>query len=1065
MALPIGFHAGQPSYLDGIGDMFRTLNDQGKPIAAKGVDGTGSLFDAQQYSNSICILRLSTGFGGVNEDNDVPRYGHTPISEEADRFWESAKSQFIATGLDKRHVWIELLNEMNKDLDEDVNYTGHLSYEIATRAVRDGYLICLGGWAAGTPEPYQWLLDGQERFLRYAAENRDKVALTLHEYSYTIDKLLTDDKIGRFVEMNNACIQMGFEPPNIFITEFGWEYTDIPEHSTAVNHLSDAYGYYLNFPNVKCLIIWCLDKGSHWDDIDKKVNPLMTPVTNIVLPGQIDMGEGVPPIVTDNLLVNHNFSGAWSNIPATHGGFHQVPEGWGLHYSIEGVQGCFNSKDDEYVTIGVQPECIHKLNGQLPPNEQLGGSEALVLSGTAVYKIFGTGIWSAGLSQIVRNLTPGATYRFTFNLNVHYHDELGDDSPDDTQAHFELSQPEQYSESGILKLDTRDLPHKVWVTRSLEGVADSDGELEVWFNLCTVWVNSRSVFLDDFSLELVDVPVEPPTEPTDCQGLPRTQYPRVYVLLAPSVKTSDWGKAVIDSTLSERMTVGYSADDAGIGELVDKSVIAVNPTSWGGDIEAFFNDYYPGTKVYILEADTPADMEAQLEYFADHGELPPPDGGGFPLDGLELGYFFNIPYVLTNSFNAPRTYGNGLHEGMDMDVTTAVADSKESVLCGYDGIVSKVRTSTGAYYNYVVVRHDYNGVRFYTWYCHLDAVYVSEGDAVGMGHPLGEIGDTGGGWAEHLHFNLQVPGHGLDGYVVPDVIDPAPYVKFRTATVSGHCHAGLNAVADPRILPSHAVEVAEFQTLNGRVMKVLSAHTVEQIVAIKAPNTQTVVIRAFLDWGGRAITPYQFYNDTIVDLRRAIDTVRSLGITDIHIELHNEPNLVVEGLNYSWNNGYQFATFMLEVLDLYKSTLTGVKYMFPGLSPGWESPGERYEHDMFLQECDLLSRACDSIGCHAYWSEAFPISTAVDQIRKFSVKFSNKKVFVTEASRNDRPQVVSDMRYAQDYRSIILTCRDNFANVECILFYIVASSNEVFRPENWINDNISRGFAAYLTGL
>lgn len=152
---------------------------------------------------------------------------------------------------------------------------------------------------------------------------------------------------------------------------------------------------------------------------------------------------------------------------------------------------------------------------------------------------------------------------------------------------------------------------------------------------------------------------------------------------------------------------------------------------------------------------------------------------GNPLDGLKLGKLFSIPYVLTSPFNAPRNYSafggkvNDKHEGVDFDVTEP-GDSKASALCVYDGRVVKVTQSNG-YGKYGIVEHKCNGSFFYTWYCHLDNVYVSEGMTILKGKAVGEIGKTGNVTGEHIHFNLQVPNYGLSGYIVADVVNPLPY--------------------------------------------------------------------------------------------------------------------------------------------------------------------------------------------------------------------------------------------------------------------------------------------------
>ncbi len=145
-----------------------------------------------------------------------------------------------------------------------------------------------------------------------------------------------------------------------------------------------------------------------------------------------------------------------------------------------------------------------------------------------------------------------------------------------------------------------------------------------------------------------------------------------------------------------------------------------------------------------------------------------------PLDGLELGYLFGVPYVMTSPFGVDREYGK--HEGTDYDILTSDPDSNERVLCVRDGIVDRAMYSRKGYGQYVRVLHENNGAEFYTRYAHLDRMFVQVGDAIKAGEPVGEIGATGNASGEHIHINLEVPGFGLDGYEVADVVDPAPYL-------------------------------------------------------------------------------------------------------------------------------------------------------------------------------------------------------------------------------------------------------------------------------------------------
>ncbi len=109
-----------------------------------------------------------------------------------------------------------------------------------------------------------------------------------------------------------------------------------------------------------------------------------------------------------------------------------------------------------------------------------------------------------------------------------------------------------------------------------------------------------------------DLTVQP--RPTEVWGLPREQYSRTYVLL-PLGAGREWVEAVLDSGAwdDHRWTIGGSADDAGIGALEDKTVIAVNPGAWGDDLEDFFQQHYPRTSYVPLEATTPAQLRRMLE--------------------------------------------------------------------------------------------------------------------------------------------------------------------------------------------------------------------------------------------------------------------------------------------------------------------------------------------------------------------------------------------------------------------------------------------------------------------
>lgn len=113
----------------------------------------------------------------------------------------------------------------------------------------------------------------------------------------------------------------------------------------------------------------------------------------------------------------------------------------------------------------------------------------------------------------------------------------------------------------------------------------------------------------------VEPPVNPPVEPpASSRGKPRVQYPRTYLLLHADEPHEMWLAAmqtVLD--LQQPVTIGPSADDAGLGDLDYRRIIALNPALWGDSLADFYTQYYPGVELELIYAVTPADLALQLE--------------------------------------------------------------------------------------------------------------------------------------------------------------------------------------------------------------------------------------------------------------------------------------------------------------------------------------------------------------------------------------------------------------------------------------------------------------------
>lgn len=149
---------------------------------------------------------------------------------------------------------------------------------------------------------------------------------------------------------------------------------------------------------------------------------------------------------------------------------------------------------------------------------------------------------------------------------------------------------------------------------------------------------------------------------------------------------------------------------------------------------------------------------------------------GFTETKLKLGFPFRYRYSTSSAFNTPRNYGNGQHEGIDYIVPGQGADKTAEVLCVLAGTVDRVAESPSGYGKYVRIASYASGQNVSIWYAHLDKQFVKAGQMVAAGEPVGEIGNTGNSTGEHLHLTMQLHGRGLAGYVVADVVDPAPFL-------------------------------------------------------------------------------------------------------------------------------------------------------------------------------------------------------------------------------------------------------------------------------------------------
>lgn len=93
-------------------------------------------------------------------------------------------------------------------------------------------------------------------------------------------------------------------------------------------------------------------------------------------------------------------------------------------------------------------------------------------------------------------------------------------------------------------------------------------------------------------------------------------------------------------------------------------------------------------------------------------------------------------------------YGYWNHNGIDFSDGGIYG---ANVVAADAGTVVRVRYLTYSYGQHIFIYHG-NGLT--TQYCHLSAIYVSEGQTVSKGQSIGAVGSTGNSTGPHLHFGV-----------------------------------------------------------------------------------------------------------------------------------------------------------------------------------------------------------------------------------------------------------------------------------------------------------------------
>lgn len=318
---------------------------------------------------------------------------------------------------------------------------------------------------------------------------------------------------------------------------------------------------------------------------------------------------------TVDLLVNGDFSDGWVNFLPYGTLTNQQPYGFGLTIRRPGALLLSFDADipDDKPRLNIiesVPECVHKHNLQLPPEERVGGSRPLVLAGAYTYKIFvAHNPFSVILEQPV-SIPFGGLLRVEVPVQVHQH---GDGSPGAAVWMVDIGD----WRSGW-KTFGHGFEDRQWVRIGRELKVERGDIIDI-----VLYMESRSEAGIDFWTDRWRALFE--YDEPQCRGMPREQYERVYNVIPQDATEEEAVRIFRIAWERGRQTVGGSSDDAGIGDLDKKIAVEWNRIEPSQYVD-FYMQNYPGTKVEF-ESLEPPEPEPEPEPEPPEPEPEPPSPG------------------------------------------------------------------------------------------------------------------------------------------------------------------------------------------------------------------------------------------------------------------------------------------------------------------------------------------------------------------------------------------------------------------------------------------------------
>ena len=511
--------------------------------------------------------------------------------------------------------------------------------------------------------------------------------------------------------------------------------------------------------------------------------------------------------------------------------------------------------------------------------------------------------------------------------------------------------------------------------------------------------------------------------------MPDTVY---SIILLPKDNYWQWVEAAKDYVLKFGVNITPDPDSAA-RYMTPQQVVTIaglpNGYPGQGDIQGWFRKNYPSLRTDFVAVKSADDFKATLAARLKANDRFGEAGKAFkllwPTDYPVVTQVFGANSTLYRRWNLPG------HEGIDIR-----APLHAKVYACADGTVTRVdafngNPATQPYGNSLRLQHR-DG--YLTVYAHLEKTLVKVGDVVKAGQTIGFADSTGNSSAHHLHVTLKKDGATkakLTNYP-NDIIDPTPFLVWPSEATPGGtpapnvtfawgpgiCLVGAHGRADGRMQDP---DFTACQQARVESVKLLSSAAPEDVDRLRALNPNIfIMVRLFASFQGRNYNADQFVTDLTYDMQQFYNK----GVR--YFEIHNEPNLTVEGWTTSWQNGTEFNAWFLRCYQLFKARFPEARLGYPGLSPdGIPAPGLRTNDVIFLNDSDEAARTADWIGAHCYWqNEAEMGAPGGGQGHvEYRRRYPDKLLFITEFSNpaqniDRRTKGQQYVRYYQNLRNV-----------------------------------------------